>query len=77
MSSIRINSAELIPWCERRGIDARTIVAETPDQWAERDGLHYRLRRHPVEVGESPFVEVVAPFDDPMPGILSITGLQA
>ncbi len=41
-----INSEELVPWCERRGIDASEIIAREPERWRASDGIHYLLRRY-------------------------------
>lgn len=70
MAKVEINSEQLIPWCERRGIDAREIVADvTPPQQRRGDGIHYRLRRFTGDPEKVLLVEVVAPFDDPMPPV--------
>lgn len=67
MERPEINSEELVPWCERRGVDASLLVAEQPQQWHGSDGIHYRLRL-PGEGWH--YVDVVAPHDDPMPPII-------
>ena len=77
MARIEINAEELIPWCERRGVDARGIVAEEPTWRKADDGIHYLLRRRAPGVDDPaqwPIVEVVAPFDDPMPRVYRIDG---
>jgi hypothetical protein len=74
MATIEINIEQLVPWCERRGIDARVFVAETPETWRSSRGIHYRLRRFTGDPDKRLFVVVVAPFDDPMPDIHVLSG---
>ena len=46
MAQLKLNTEELVEWCERHGLNAGEIVAEPPDTNRLTGGtIRYRLRR--------------------------------